>query len=357
MEHDNNWLFFNIHDLVRLRVQAGHASERSVRLVFGPFEVGSLDHVDITLQYQPPEIGEHSFASESYLFTQKHVYLNSYKLHLVQEDKGYILASKRDLLPFVNPVIQTILIRKNHCFVHGAAVAVDGRGVLLPGWGGTGKTSAIISLLNEVPGAAFLGDDYTIIAADGRLLSFPKAFFIYPYHRNLFPHLFKRKHKPLVPPFLSGVLEKVRTVVRPTVMAFPTLENIARRITPEHMQIPARTALLEAEILENVPLRSVLFVERYSGTKTQMDELPLPKVIRRLIGNWNYEQGRCAIDLLVGAGGTAVLDLKEYYAGMAEVLEKALQGYTAYRLRMGEMTPTQTGQAIVQAVQQITSSR
>jgi len=354
MTDEKDWLYFNIHDLVSMRVQAGHASERSVRLVFDPFEVEALERVDLTLQYESPAIGVHSLASESYLFTDRHVYLNSYKLHLVREEEGYILASRRDLLPFVNPVIQVLLLGRRHSFVHGAAVAVDGKGVLLPGWGGTGKTSAIVSLLNQVPGASFLSDDYTIVSADGRLLSFPKAFFIYPYHHALFPHLFKGKHKPLVPPLFSGVLEKVRTVVRPTIMAFPTLENLARRITPEHMQIPARRALPNAAFAETAPLEKVLFVERYSGTGTVVGEFPMDEVVRRLVGNWNYEQGRCAIDLLIGAGGTAVLDLEGHYHQMGEVLRTALAGRGLYRLRMGKMTPAETGQAIVEEVRRIT---
>jgi hypothetical protein len=351
------WLFFNIHNLVGMRVQSGHASQRSIRLAFGPFETESLERIDLTLQYEPPEIGEHSFASESYLFTNRHVYIKNYKLHLVNQENGCVLASNRDLLPFVMPVIQWLLLKKQHSFVHGAAVAIKGQGILLPGWGGTGKTSAIICLLKEVPDTSFLGDDYSIVSDKGRLLSFPKAFFIYPYHRNLFPHLFKIHHKPLVPPFLSGLLERVRTVVRPAVMALPRLESFARRITPEHMQVPAHTAIPNAVFVDNVPLDSILFVERYSGTKSIIDKLGVSEAKRQLIGNWNYEQGRCAVDLILGAGGTGVLDLEAYYSRMSLVLEKALSNRCIYRLRMGAMTPAETGKTIVEAIRETVLKR
>jgi hypothetical protein len=349
------WLYFNIHDLVGIRVAAGHASERSVRLVFGPFETESLDRIDLTLQYDPPDIGEHSLASESYLYTDRHVYIKNYRLHLVRHEHGFLLASKRDLLPFVYPIVQSVLLRKNHTFTHGAAIAINGRAILLPGWGGTGKTTAIACLLREVPGSGFLADDYTIVSADGRLLSFPKAFFVYPYHRNLFPHLFRGIHKPLVPQFLSGLLERVRTAIRPTIMAFPWLENIARRITPEHMQIPARTVLANGVFIKDALLDRVVFIERYSGTETIIDELTIPEAKRRLIGNWTYEQGRCARDLILGAGATAVIDLEHYYSQMASVLGMALRNRHVYRLRIGPKDAKQTGQAIVDAVRQITS--
>ena len=353
MSTTHDWLYFNIHNLVGMRVQAGHPSERSVRLVFGPFETETLSHVDLTLQYDPPETTQHSFASEVYLFTDEHVYIKAYKLHLLRQHDSFVLASKRDLLPFIMPVIQCLLHQKDHTFVHGAAVAIKGRGVLLPGWGGTGKTSAIVCLLKDIPDSSFLSDDYTIVNSAGRLLSFPKAFFIYPYHRKLFPHLFKTTHKPLVPQFLSTIIGKLRTVVRPAVMAMPRLERLARRITPEHMQVPARVALPDASFADDVPIDSVLFIERYTGTKSIIDEIPLPEAKQRLVGNWNVEQGRCALDLLLGAGGTAVMDLEAYYSRMADVLDEALSNRRICRLRMGPMTPAQTGKAIIDGVHEV----
>jgi len=356
MSKNNEWLYFNIHNLVRIRVEKGHSSERSVRLVFGPFETESLDQVDLTLQYDQPDIGEHNLGSESYLYTDQHVYIKNYKLHLVKQNGSFILASKRDLLPYVFPIIQWLLLKKRYSFVHAAAVAIDGRGVLLPGWGGTGKTSAIICLLKEVPGTSFLGDDYTILGSDGRLLSFPKAFFVYPYHRGLFPHLFASRHKPLIPSTFSSVVERIRTIVRPAIMAFPWLENLARRFTPEHMQVPAHIALPNAVFVDNVPLDKVLFVECYSGTKSIIDKLSLSKAKRQLIGVWNYEQGRCARDLLLGAAGTAVMDFEEYFSGMSSVINAALADRKIYRLRMGKMAPAETSKTVTDAVRKILTS-
>jgi len=104
-DKDNSWLYFNMHNLVGIRVQAGHASQPSVHLTFGPFESETLEHIDLTLQYDLPEMGAHSFASKSYLFTNDHVYIKKYKLHFIREEDSFILASKRDILPFLNPVL------------------------------------------------------------------------------------------------------------------------------------------------------------------------------------------------------------------------------------------------------------
>jgi len=200
------WTYYNLHNVLRVRVEKGHPSEYAARFVFGPFQTDPLDEVDLSLQFEPPGIGQHCIASYSYLFTENHVYLKQYKMHIARDGAAFVLAGKRDLVPYIGPVMQWLLMQKDHSMVHSAAVAVGGRGILLPGWGGTGKTSAIICLLKDVADTSFLSDDYTILSAKGELLAYPKAFFIYPYHRGLFPHLFKAKHKPLVPPVLSGLL-------------------------------------------------------------------------------------------------------------------------------------------------------
>lgn len=352
MTGDDKWLYFNMHDLVRMRVEARHPSEHSIRLVFDPFRVDSLEDADLTLRSDVPRIGDHSIAGQSYLFTDRQVFLRDYQLHLVRDGDRFVMASTRDLLPYVVPVIQWLLLQRECSLVHGAAVAIEGRGVLLPGWGGTGKTSGIVCLLRDMPGAAFLGDDYTIVTSDGRLLAFPKALFIYPYHHRLFPHVFKARHKPLVPPAFSGVLEYVRTAVRPTIMAFPALERIARRITPEHMQVPARKAC-PTRSSPTAPLERVLFIERHSGTETQVQELAAEEARRRLMGNFHYEMGRNARDLFLAAVGTSVLDMEAYYSKMGSVLASALKNRGLYLMRIGSMTPTGTGEAIVNAVGEV----
>ena len=347
------WTYYNLHNVIRIRVEKGHPSEYAAGFVFGPFKTDSLDSVDLSLQSEPPDMGEYGIGSYSYLFTEKHVYVKQYKTHLIRDGASFTLAGKRDLVPYIGPIMQWLMMQKNHCFVHSAAVSVNGEGILLPGWGGTGKTSAIICLLKEIRGAGFLSDDYTILSAEGHLLAYPKAFFIYPYHRDLFGHLFKAKHKPLVPAALSGILEHIRTVVRPICMAFPRLENVARRLTPEHMQVPARVALPDADFSDKAPLKVVLFVERYSGDRILLEEMSLSEAKRRMVGNWYYEQGRCGQDSLLAVGAPAIIDIPEYFSKMASIIEAACKDRRILRLRMGQMRPTDIGKTVVNTVRQV----
>lgn len=74
--------------------------------------------------------------------------------------------------------------------IHAAALAWDGKGVLIPGFTGSGKTTLSIALLRE--GFRFLGDDRTFIKKEGKgmkLLAFPDELDVTEETILLFPEM------------------------------------------------------------------------------------------------------------------------------------------------------------------------
>ncbi len=354
METEKHWLYYNIHDLVRIRLQKNHISERSFELFFSPFRTDFLkeEEIDISVQKYAPEISEYSDAGGSYYFGDNHLYFKKYKTHLLKKNDSWILAGQRDLLLFIHPVLQMLFLRKKHCMIHSASVAINGRGVLLPALGGTGKTSAIICISKEISGSSFLSDDFSFISPD-LIYSDPKAFSIYPYHRSLFPHLFKSRHKVLIPSCFSNISEKVRNIVRPAIMMFPRLENIAKRITPEYMQVPAREALPDFEFSDKAKIDTILFIERYSGDKMVLEDISVDQARQRLIGNWLYEIGKCSQEMIVAMGGTGIIDLSEYFSQMGAVIDLACRNRTVKLIRLPKMPPQETGRIVVTTLKEI----
>jgi hypothetical protein len=55
--------------------------------------------------------------------------------------------------------------------VHGSAIVVDGRGIVIAGWSESGKTETALALVEE--GASFLSDKWTFVFRDGSLACFP----------------------------------------------------------------------------------------------------------------------------------------------------------------------------------------
>ena len=63
-------------------------------------------------------------------------------------------------------------------FVHAGAVAVDGRGVMLPGLTFTGKTTLVAELARA--GAEYYSDEYAVLDADGRMHPYARPLAIRP---------------------------------------------------------------------------------------------------------------------------------------------------------------------------------
>jgi uncharacterized membrane protein YbhN (UPF0104 family) len=78
----------------------------------------------------------------------------------------------------LEPVTYYKLLKKNVVLLHAAGVAKNGAGVLMPAYGGTGKTTFSMALLNE--GFKLLGDDLLLVDTRQKI--------VYPYPRPL--HLF-----------------------------------------------------------------------------------------------------------------------------------------------------------------------
>lgn len=79
----------------------------------------------------------------------------------------------------INLIVQLALLRQGRTFTHAAAIEFGGRGILLPAYPGTGKTTTSASLVRA--GAKFFGDDLCIVG-DSVIRSYPQALSVYPHH-------------------------------------------------------------------------------------------------------------------------------------------------------------------------------
>lgn len=352
MNADTDWYYFSIHNLVRMRIAKSHPCAYSIIHSYGVFQVDQLEECNLTLVGDMLLPDDHSYGSTIYKFAHFCTRINARMVDVALRGTELILAGKRDLLPYVHPLIHWIMLEHGATTIHGASVAVDSQGILMPAWGGTGKTSAVVELL-KLPGSAFMGDDFAVICSDGMLLSYPKPFFIYPYHRGLFPDLFKGKPKFIVPSWMSGFMAVVRQAVRPALATLPRLEGLCRRFTPEHMQIAARKALPHANFVDKAPLKLVLFLERYNGSETVIDQLDAIIARRRIVSNHYFELGIYAQELMTACGATGLLGLEDWFGKMSEVVDKVFRGLPIYRLRMPPMKPEPTGKAIASVVSEL----
>jgi len=80
------------------------------------------------------------------------------------------------------PLIDRLMVQKSAAMVHALTAEYKGHALMMPAWGGTGKTSTMSKLV-VMDGWAFMGDDWAFVTDKGDLLSFAKPMTIKPYHR------------------------------------------------------------------------------------------------------------------------------------------------------------------------------
>jgi glycosyltransferase involved in cell wall biosynthesis len=73
----------------------------------------------------------------------------------------------------VEAILRWTFVKKGFALVHGACISFDDRAVLITAKTDTGKTTTILRTLDSQR-CSFLSDDLTLLAPDGRVLTYPK---------------------------------------------------------------------------------------------------------------------------------------------------------------------------------------
>lgn len=340
MEHTT----FSIHGLVNISVPATFPFRQALERELEPFRVHAVLREDILLA----RIGGISG-------------LDFHPIHpggpfVAFDGKQFVLACNRDPLSFVLPLVEWVLLQQSHSLVHAAGVGLNGKGVLLPATGGVGKTAAVQKLCS-LPHASFLGDDLVILSDQCELLSFPKPMFIYPYHRELFPHVFAKANKFVVPKALTRAVGAIRRLIRPLLRAFPRVEEFGRQYTPEHIHTPARVALPGVEFSTRLPLSLVLYLERYPGQEVRLEKLDAEKYSAIMTEILIREMGIPAGELLDECFRHELIPKAQYVGLQKKIFQKALRSRPAYKLSLPDnLQAKATGETISEKVQQLLGS-
>ncbi len=83
-------------------------------------------------------------------------------------------------------LLNLALLGRDGLALHASAVELDGTGIAACGWSGSGKTEAMLGLMDL--GARFVGDEWTYLL-DGRLVGLPESIRIQDWHAAQLPWL------------------------------------------------------------------------------------------------------------------------------------------------------------------------
>lgn len=327
------WTQFNIHDRLRVRVAASAPTASLLTEMFAPFLSEGLDRFDITVTTDDDELVGASYAEDDYRYTQQGLYMAASRVQVRIGADGYRVSGTRELLTTVLPLIDLMMTRQGAAMIHAATFTHRGRGVALPAWGGTGKTSTMAKMM-RLDGVHFMGDDWAFASQEGELLGYAKPMFIKPHHRAIYPHLFGQRQKPLIPSSISGPVAKLTTLVHPLVTQYPRLAGFSRRWSPEYLTVRPRQAFPRAVIAEHAPLSLAMFVDRFDGPECILEERSRPWMVSRLVGNFHSEITRHSQEVLTALAATGLISLEGFFNEKADVLAEALGRAPVYLLRV-----------------------
>jgi hypothetical protein len=329
----SDWIEFNIHNCAAIRVAKDAPTASLLRQMFAPFVTQGLDHHDLTITGEFEAVQHPSYGEHDYVYTASSLHINDTNVQIVQNGTGYRLHGKRELLVSALPIIDRILLSRGVAWIHAATVEYCGQGICLPAWGGVGKTSTIAKLL-KLDGVSFMGDDWAFLTQDGRLLAYHKPMFIKPHHRPIYPHLFKKRRKPLVPSALTKSLARVATRVHPWMTQHPRLAQVTRKWSPEHLTVTPQEAFPEASFSNGAPLAIAIFIERYEADQEKLEARDRAWMVSRLIGNFNAEVSAWSREVMTAMAATSLMPIEKLFADKAWVMDRALQDKPTFLLQV-----------------------
>ncbi len=357
---NNGWIKFNIHDLVYFRVDSNAPTAEIFKDIFAPFLTDrDSEHFDLTIrgELEPLVNGAYGEAhgETEFHYNDSGLHMHATDVQIFKENGEFRLNGQQELLVMALPLIDRIMVTKGAAMVHCLTAAYHGHGILMPAWGGTGKTSTMSKLV-KIDGFSFMGDDWAFLTREGNLLGYAKPMFIKPYHHSLYPHLFKKAHKPLVPVALSKPISRLTTLLHPLATRYPQLASITRRWSPEHMMVMPHQVFPDSSFSSAAPLAAALFVERFQSDSSDpvFEKHTKEWMIARLIGNFNSEMPKQSRVVMTTLGASGLVPIEKAFVEKAAILDTALQNKPCYLLRVPQaLSPDQASDIIVSHIKKL----
>jgi len=178
--------YFNIHDLVKLKVESNITSKVTTVLAqLREFQTVPLDNDSIDIYIYDylrcPNFKNVTILGEHYYYSNNYLRIPKEKFCFNFIDKPFTVYCDHFIIP-LNFIIELVLLVKGYSFIHSAAVEYRGRNYLFPAFGGTGKTTTVSAIVHS--GGKLYGDDMNIIN-DREILNYPSDFSVYPYHLDI----------------------------------------------------------------------------------------------------------------------------------------------------------------------------
>ncbi|MCU1548354.1 MAG: hypothetical protein JWO29_1305 [Arthrobacter sp.] len=324
---------FDVHGVVGVEVEPGTPGESQLRDMLAPFLGESQASRRITIGGRISRVAGQSHAEDAYRFTGDSLFIHADRVQIRETQDGYRIEGAGELLTAVIPLLDRLCIQEETAMIHAAVVDFRGSGVLLPAWGGVGKTSTVAKLV-AMRDVRFMADDWAFLGAGGMLMGYAKPMFIKPHHRAIYPDMFRGARKPLAPGWLTTPVAHLATAVHPVIVRYPKTAAFTRRWSPEHRMVHPERVFGASRISSAAPAQLAIFLERYDGTDARLEARSTEWMTSRIVGNFHSELPVVSRRLVEALGATSLVPLEDHFGQKAAVVRRALEGVPCWLLRL-----------------------
>lgn len=234
--------------------------------------------------------------------------------------------------------IQLLLIELNCTLIHGAALEKNGEVILLPSWGGVGKTATVMRMVRD-NGWRLLGDDLVILR-DNDILPFLKPFVIYPYHKSLFPEIFNENKGRVVTNLkVNKLMSKIIPVAKRTMRLIPGLLAFARKHNPQSMRISPNAIFAKEQLSCGGQLKKVVWLERIVDKKVSYSEKNIEYIASKTVSVSMMELFSDRISCVFALCGTGIFDYQNIYIKMYNLILSVYKNKVCYELDIPTFIP------------------
>lgn len=262
------------------------------------------------------KIEESIWGNEKYIYDSK----KEAKIYF-EKQNVCIIETRQEVNEWLVMMLQIMLLKNGYSFIHAAGVSKDNKALLLPSWGGVGKTACVSKLVRS--GYRLLGDDLNIITAKGEIYGFPKKFVLYFYHKKLFPEVFDKKApkcNAVLNKFYSNIIPMVKRVLR----IFPSVLAFFRKHNPQSMKVSPMEIFGKDALEKQSEIQQAIWIER-TKNKNCFKKIENKKIAQKALSvtiNEIFNESLNSIFIMCGLG---IIEYKEVFGNMENIYEKAFE--------------------------------
>lgn len=186
---------FNLHDVVRLRLMNGTASDvAAVQRQIGPLRAAVQGHPDIVIRFLDKLPGQDSmrilgnweagYSDEAFwILRGSHGYPIAVQLPLDRVGTPCEVLCRHSIpaVPLLGSILNLFSLAKGFLPLHASAFVYEGKSILVTGWTKGGKTEALLGFAEQ--GATYVGDEWVYInPGSDTMRGVPQSIHLWDWH-------------------------------------------------------------------------------------------------------------------------------------------------------------------------------